>query len=79
MNIKVSGDLLKYADMNESDFNLEVAIMLFKKNKLTLGQASILAGIHQFQFQKILAKRKIPIHYDKTALHKDLETLGIPY
>ncbi|MBP9663174.1 MAG: UPF0175 family protein, partial [Pyrinomonadaceae bacterium] len=50
---------------------------LFQEDKLTLGQASRLAGIHQVELQVELASRGIPIHYDDSDLDRDLETLGL--
>lgn len=41
----------------------EIAVMLFQNYKLTLGQASKLADMSQYQFQHLLASGKIPIHY----------------
>ena len=53
----------------------EIAIMLFEKEKLTLGQASKLAGINQFNFQHLLASRNISIHYGVEDFEQDLATL----
>jgi len=53
----------------------EIAIMLYQKQKLTLGQASRLADMSQFQFQHLLASRQIPLHYDVNDLEDDLNTL----
>lgn len=49
--------------------------MLFQKDKLTLGQASQLADMNQFQFQHLLASRQIPIHYDENDFEDDIKTL----
>lgn len=46
--------------------NYDKLVILFEEEKLTLGQASKLARLHQFEFQKELANQKIPIHYDET-------------
>lgn len=51
------------------------AMLLFQKEKLTLGQASLLAGLDQLQFQRILAGRQIPIHYGVGDLEEDRRTL----
>ncbi len=62
--------------MSEDELKQELAIILFQKDKLTLGQASTLAGMDQLRFQHLLASRKIPVHYDTAELEKDLKTLG---
>ncbi|MEI6410458.1 MAG: UPF0175 family protein [Bacteroidota bacterium] len=58
---------------------LRVAIELFQDNKVTLVQASQIAGLHQSQFQKEIARRKIPIHYDIDDFEADLKTLNIVF
>ena len=54
---------------------LELAISLFEKKKLTLGQASDLCSLSQYQFQHILSSRGINIHYDIEDFDKDVQTL----
>ncbi len=49
----------------------------FKEEKLTLGQASRLAGVHQFEFQKELAAREIPVHYGEEDYQNDLRTIAL--
>ena len=77
MNIQISNDILQFTHLTEQEMTLEIALMLFERNKFTLGQASKLAGLHQLEFQKILAARNIFIHYTSSSLHADLENLGI--
>lgn len=54
---------------------LELAVSLFEKKKLSLGQASGLCNLSQYQFQHILASRNINIHYDVEDFDKDVQTL----
>ena len=49
--------------------------MLFQKEKITLAQASRLAGINRFRFQHLLASREISVHYDVEDFEEDLDTL----
>ncbi len=53
----------------------ELAIVLFHKEKLILGQASQLAQMPQLQFQHLLANRQIPLHYDIAEFEADLNIL----
>ena len=76
MGIKISEDILKFTELSEQEINLEIVIMLYKKQKLSLGQASELTKMHQHLFQKELAKRNIPLNYDINALKEDLYNLG---
>lgn len=61
--------------MSATELKQEIAVLLFQKEKLTLGQASRFAGISQLQFQHLLASRQIPVHYDVAELEEDLKTL----
>ncbi len=76
MTIEITDNILSKTNLSKKEILLRIAIMLFAEEKLTLGQASKLAGLHQIQFQKKLAKRKIPIHYDVEEFQQDLETIS---
>ena len=65
------------AGLSSDELRLKVALLLFQEERLTLGQASQLAGLHQVEFQKELANREIPIHYGDEDLARDLRTLGL--
>jgi predicted HTH domain antitoxin len=75
MSIVIPDEILQATGMSEAELMQEVAILLFQKEKLTLGQASRLARMSQLQFQHLLASRQIPVHYDVAELEADLETL----
>lgn len=75
MTIEISDQIIERAGLSPEHILLELAVLLFQKESVTLGQASNIAGIHQIQFQKELAKRKIPIHYDVEDFEQDLETI----
>ena len=53
---------------SEDDLKLEIAIMLFSGEKLTLRKAASLAGRHWLEFMKELDKREISLHYDESLL-----------
>lgn len=75
MNVLISEDIVQATRMTEKEINQELAILLFQKEKLSIGQASQLAGINLLQFQHLLASRQIPVHYDVADFKQDLETL----
>ena len=54
----------------------KLLVALYKNQKISLGKAAELAGIHQIQFQHWIAEYNIPIHYDTDALDEDLNTLN---
>ena len=61
--------------MFEAELRQEVAILLFQKERFTLGQASRFAGMSRLQFQRLLASRKISLHYDIAELREDAKSL----
>ncbi|MSS71871.1 MAG: UPF0175 family protein [Candidatus Latescibacteria bacterium] len=75
MSLIISDDILHTTGMSETELRQEIAVLLFQKEKLTLGQASQLSGISQLQFQHLLASRQIPVHYDVAEFEEDLKTL----
>ncbi|HHY98781.1 MAG TPA: UPF0175 family protein [Firmicutes bacterium] len=74
-SVIIPDDVLRAARMSAAELMQEIAVLLFQKEKLTLGQASRLAGMNQLQFQHLLASRQIPIHYDVAEFEADLKTL----
>jgi len=75
MSIVIPDDILHATQMSEEELRKEIAIFLYQKNKLVLGQASRLAGMNQLQFQHLLASRQIPVHYDLNDFENDIKTL----
>jgi predicted HTH domain antitoxin len=75
MSLVIPDEILQASRMSEAELRQEIAVLLFQKEKLTLGQASRLAEMGQVQFQHLLASRHIPVHYDVTEFEEDLKTL----
>ncbi len=75
MSVIIPDDILHATRMTEAELKQEIAVFLFEKNKLTLAQASRLAGVSRLQFQHLLASRHIPVHYDVAEFEEDLRTL----
>ena len=75
MSLVIPDETLRYAGMSEAELREEIAILLFQKERLTLGQASQLAQVSQLQFQRLLADRKIPLHYGVTEFEEDIRTI----
>jgi predicted HTH domain antitoxin len=73
MQIKI--DLPDHLQLTEADLRQELAIALFQQERITLGSASQLAGMHQIEFQRLIASRGINIHYDVNDLTQDLKSL----
>ena len=75
MALSITDELLSTTRMSEQEMRTEIAVMLFQHDKLTLGQASNLAGMDQYRFQNLLAGRGIGPHYDLQDFEDDLNTL----
>jgi predicted HTH domain antitoxin len=75
MSLVIPDEILQAARMSASELRREIAILLFQKEKLTLGQSSQLAGMSQLAFQHLLASRQIPVHYGVAEFEEDLKTL----
>ncbi len=75
MGVMIADEILHTTHMTADELMQEVAILLFQKEKLTLGQASQMVKMSQLQFQFLLASRQIPIHYDVADFDADLKTL----
>lgn len=75
MSLVISDEILQATRMSEAELGTEIAILLFQKEKLTLGQASRLAEMGRPQFQHLLASRQIALHYDVEDFEEDLKTL----
>jgi len=76
MGLIIPDDILQATRMTAEELRQEIAVLLFQRDKLTLGQASRLAGMSRLQFQHLLASRQIPVHYDVAEFEEDLRTLG---
>ncbi len=75
MGLVIPDEIIQATHMSAEELRQEIAIILFQKDKLTLGQASNLASVNQLQFQHLLASRQIPVHYDTAEFEEDLNTL----
>lgn len=75
MNLEIPDDIVRAARMTAEELRVEIAVMLFEKDKLTLGQAARFAGMSSPDFQHLLGRRKIPLHYGVQELLEDVKTL----
>lgn len=75
MSIVIADEIVQSTRMTAAELMQELALALFQREKLTMGQASRLAGMSQWQFQQLLGSRDIPIHYGVADFESDLRTL----
>ncbi|NEO28123.1 MAG: UPF0175 family protein [Kamptonema sp. SIO4C4] len=75
ITLELPDDLDRNNGFNEVDWLREIAIALFKQERISLSRASKIAGLHQVEFQKLLASRGIGVHYDVEDFQKDIQHL----
>lgn len=73
----VSREFLQSVKMTPQELAIEIAVYLYEKERLTLGQAKRLAGLDQIAFQKELAERNVYIHIKVEDILQDVKNLGI--
>ncbi len=73
--MQITIDLPDALQITEAELRTELAISLFQQERITLGTASQLAGLHQIEFQQLIASRGICVHYDVEDLEQDLKSL----
>lgn len=75
MSLVIPDDVVRATRMSAADLQVEIAVLLFLDDKLTLGQAAQFAGMSQPEFQEILGRRRIALHYDVQDFRDDVRTL----
>ncbi|YAF96487.1 MAG: UPF0175 family protein [Nodularia sp. CChRGM 3473] len=64
MTIVIPDDILRASKMTEDELKLEIAIMLYKQEKISSGKVRAWTGLTVIEFQHELAKRGLDINYD---------------
>ncbi len=75
MSLLISDELVKASGLSEAELLQELVLLLFQREKLSLGKASRILGMTQLEFQALLASRDLYIHYDVEDLHEDVKNL----
>ena len=73
--LEIPQEILDSARLTMSELKIEVAVLLYSENRLSIGKAHEFAGMSLWQFRQLLASRQIPVHFDKDDLNEDVETL----
>lgn len=74
MSLLISDELVKASGLSEAEL-LQELVLLFQREKLSLGKASRILGMTQLEFQALLASHDLYIHYDVEDLHEDVRNL----
>lgn len=75
MSLVLSDEIIRASGLSEADLLLEIMILLFQQDKISLGKASELLEMNQIRFQRLLADRGICVHYDVAEFQEDLQHL----
>lgn len=75
MSVVIPDDILQAAKMTEDELRLEVAILLYKQDKISSGKARAWTGLTVIDFQHELARRGLCINYDVEDFQADVKTL----
>jgi len=75
MTVLIPDDILRATRMTEDELKLEIAIMLYKQEKISSGKARTWTGLTVIEFQHELAKRGLFINYDVKDFEADVKTL----
>lgn len=76
MIIEIPDDVFVKTAHSEEEVKRDIFAFLYQKRVLTLERAAVLAGVTRLDFQRLLADRNIPIHYDLEDLEMDLRHLA---
>jgi predicted HTH domain antitoxin len=75
MNLLIPDDILNASKMSEADLKLEIAIILYKREKISAGKACEWLGLNLIEFRRALRQRGLTINYNVEDFQADLETL----
>jgi predicted HTH domain antitoxin len=75
MSVVIPDDIFQATKMTEDELKLEIALMLYKQQKISSGKVRAWTGLTTIEFQHELAKRKLYLNYDVEDLQADIKTL----
>ena len=77
MSVVIPDDILHATKMTEYELKLEIAIMLYKQQKISSGKVRSWTGLTVIEFQHELAKRGLYLNYDVEDFRSDIQTLHL--
>ncbi|MBD2068904.1 UPF0175 family protein [Leptolyngbya sp. FACHB-671] len=75
MSLVISDEIVKASGLSEEELLLELVLLLFQQDKISLGKAAELLEMPQIRFQRLIADRGICVHYDVAELQEDIQHL----
>ncbi|MDX2239213.1 MAG: UPF0175 family protein [Leptolyngbyaceae cyanobacterium bins.302] len=76
MGVVIPDEILQASKLSPNEFRQEIALHLFQIGRLSLSDASNLAGVQVRDFRQLLKQRDIPLYsYDVANFELDLKNL----
>lgn len=75
MHLSIPETLVHAMGLGEADLLAELALALYARRKLSMGQASRLARLSQAEFIDLMGERGVPLNYDLAEFREDVATL----
>jgi predicted HTH domain antitoxin len=77
LTLEIPGDVvdaLRLPDLEKLQrLRLELSVSLYSQGILGLGKAAQLASLSRWEMNRVLAERKVPMHYGPEELTEDLQ------
>lgn len=73
--ITLPTEIIDAARLTPEELVREIAVMLFRQERITLEQGARLADMDRIEFQQLLSRQDTAVHYDVEDFEADLETL----
>ena len=75
MSLVISDEIVQASGLTENELFLEIILLLFQQEKLSLGRAAELLNLSQVRFQRLISERGICVHYDVAEFQEDVQRL----
>lgn len=71
----LESEILESAHISEEEVRIELAILLYRKGRLSYSQARALSDLSRIEFDDLLYQAGVPSDFTTEDLHRDLQTL----
>ena len=76
MLLELDDQIVQSTGMSPEELRIELAIQLYKEDRITVGQGGRMTGMGSVKFQQELGKRKVISSFSNVDLQADLKTLA---